>query len=376
MTIRVVLAAQADAALSQPAGRVLLVHADHAFSDLAEAIDTAFGRWDLTPLHQFEVEGRILLSPEGTGEDPEDEASDEVTVGEVGLRVGARFSYVFDLGEQWTHECSVEEVGVDPFEVAGDEPEVPVPVYGWGVIPDQYGRLSEDDDEDAEDAAAGWTGPPLDEDDGEPAEDLEDWDADEAASWVVVRDALAVVPREPDDDALRAALARLRSAAQESDAWPYRALWAAADLDAEDEPGDERRTWVALAAGVIVPSEDVGVDAELLGAWAALEPADWAGAVIELVRSGPGTEVTAEAVLDMIARCPEVEEEDLTDEGEAVLLEGLGVAVELWTALGIVADGRLTRLGQWGLPEALREAWDGDDVAGAVGDASGGVRGA
>jgi hypothetical protein len=226
MTIRVVLAGQGEADLPQPPGRVLVAHADHAFSDLAEAIDTAFGRWDLTPLHQFEVEGRVLLSDP---DDSEAEATDEVTLGEVGLRGGARFTYLFDLGEGWTHECTVEEVGVDPFDLTGEEPDVPVPVFGWGLLPDQYGRLTENDEESAGD---GWQDttevPPSEDAEATPFEgDLDEWDAAETASWQVVAAAIDGVEREPDRDALSAVIATLRTAGNDAD-WPLDVLWAAA----------------------------------------------------------------------------------------------------------------------------------------------------
>jgi hypothetical protein len=364
MTIRVVLTGRPDAALAQQPGRVLLVHADHSFADLAEAIDGAFGRWDLTPLHQFEVEGRMLLSAEASTDDPEAEASDEVTVGEVGLRTGARFTYVFDLGEQWSHESLVEEVGVDPFEAAGEEPDVPVPVYGWGTVPDQYGRVTEDDENegtpDAPEASSVW----ADREEGfdEDFEDeLEDWAADESASWAVVRAALAGVQRDLDEAALSAAATRLREQSADPLTADVAALWAASSLDADDPPRDDLDLWMSLAAGVVSPRQDVGLPDDALAAWGALEPADWAGAVIEMVRAGPGVQVTPAEALEMIARCPEVEEDDLTDEGERVLLEGLGVAVMLWKALGVLdTDGRLTPLGAWGLPESLQRAWDGE----------------
>jgi precorrin-8X/cobalt-precorrin-8 methylmutase len=35
--------------------------------------------------------------------------------------------------------------GVDPVEVYGVAPAAPVPIWGWGSIPDQYGRRTEDD---------------------------------------------------------------------------------------------------------------------------------------------------------------------------------------------------------------------------------------
>jgi hypothetical protein len=359
MTIRVVLTRQADAELPQPAGRVLLAHADHSFSDLAEAIDTAFGRWDLTPLHQFEVEGRVLLSD---ADDPEAEETEDVTLGEVGLRGGARFTYLFDLGEGWTHECTVEDIGVDPFDLAGEEPDVPVPVFGWGLLPDQYGRLAEDDEDVGTDVWADTAEALEDVGEEEPFEDqVEDWDAAETASWDVVASAIGDLERSPDTEALAAVTASLRAAGDDGD-WPAAVLWAAADVDRANPPDDDEELWVLLAAGVVAPRGDVPLDADRARAWAALEAADWAGAVIELVRAGPGTSVTPEAVLERIAACPEVEEDELSDEGRATVIAGLDVVIELWRGLGVVgADGRLTQLGHWGLPEALAEAWASED---------------
>lgn len=357
MTIRVVLTRQAEAELPQPPGRVLLAHTEHSFSDLAEAIDVAFGRWDLTPLNSFEVEGRVLAS------EPDDDAEDwdDVTLGDVGLRGGARFTYVFDLGEGWSHECTVEEVGVDPFDLVGEGPDVPVPVFGWGYLPDQYGRLTEDGDEPVgswEDTAA------EDERDEEAYEDerYEDWDAEEHASWAIVDEAIADVERHPDRDALAEVTARLRT--RGGDDWTVDVLWAAADVDPDNPPDADEELWIVLAAGVVAPREGVPLDADRTGAWAALERADWAGAVIELVRAGPGAAVTPDAVLELIAACPEVEEADLSPEGRETLLTGLEVVIALWRFLGVAGpDGLLTPLGHWGLPEALAEAWEGQEAA-------------
>jgi hypothetical protein len=353
MTIRVVLARQADDDLPQPPGRVLLAHADHSFSDLAEAIDTAFGRWDLTPLHEFEVEGRLLVSE---GDDREAEETEDVTLGEVGLRGGARFTYLFDLGEGWMHECTVEDIGVDPFDLAGEEPDVPVPVFGWGMLPDQYGRLTEDEDDGGdlwdEGGAAGPAGAATDV--------TADWDTAATGSWAVVAEAIRDVEREPDADALATATSALRASGDAD--WPVEVLWAAADVDRAAPPADDEELWVLLAAGVVAPRAPVPLDAERASAWAALEPADWAGSVIELVRAGPDTTITPESLLERIAACPEVEEDELSNEGEATVLAGLGVVIELWRALGAVgADDRLTQLGHWGLAEALAEAWSGDE---------------
>lgn len=370
MTIRVVLTGRSDRTVTPPPGRVLLAHADHAFSDLAEAIDTAFGRWDLTPLHQFEVEGRILVTAGSAEEgDLEAEDSDEVTLGEVGLRTAARFLYVFDVGEGWTHECTVEEIGVDPFELTGEEPDVPVPVFGWGTIPDQYGRRTEDDDEATDGDDLGFDDEAddarlvdVDADDA-PATDLdsfddeddEDWADAADAAWAVVARALAGVEPAAQLDALAAAVSHLR-AGEGSAA----VLWAAAGLEPDDAPADDEELWLELAAAAVRPRGAVPLDDDLVAAWGALEPADWAGAVIELVRAGVGTPAGPEELLALIERCPEVEGDELGEEDEALLLDGLEVVVDLWASLGALdAGGALTPLGRWGLPRALERAWDG-----------------
>lgn len=360
MTIRVVLHGGRGTDLDFPPGRVLLVHADHAFNELAEAIDAVFGRWDPNPEHVFEVEGRRLVPSGATealvdGIDAED--SEEVTIGEVGLRLGARFSYVFDPVHRWVHECIVFSVDVDPFDLHGEEPDRPVPILGWGTVPDQYGRVAEDDDPDAEeeDDESEWL--EDDEDLLEATGDLASWQESETGSWEIVQEALADVDRPRPQDDLTAAVQRLRAAPGAGD-WRAGVLWAAAGFETEDPPSDDEEFWVELAAGVVSPRDPVPLDAERESAWAALEPADWTGAIVELVRGGVGQPAGADTILDLVVACPEVDNEDLTEEDEEVLLAGFATVVELWQALGVVdADQRLTALGRWGLPEALQLAW-------------------
>lgn len=62
---------------------------------------------------------------------------------------GAEFQFTFDLGDNWTHRCVVAEEKVDPLEVLGIRPTAPLPYWGWGSIPDQYGRRWADDDGEA-----------------------------------------------------------------------------------------------------------------------------------------------------------------------------------------------------------------------------------
>ena len=61
MTIRISLLGGGGIACDPPPGRVMLVGPRHTFADLAEAIDAAFARWDLSHLHMFELtDGRHI----------------------------------------------------------------------------------------------------------------------------------------------------------------------------------------------------------------------------------------------------------------------------------------------------------------------------
>jgi hypothetical protein len=145
LTIRVELVGWAGEQIDPPPGRDLLVTVNDSLFDLALAIDTAFARWDRGHLHAFRF-------PDGSeyvlgGAEEGDEATDtmSVTLGDTVSAPGARFEYVFDLGDDWLHRCEVRSVDVDPEEEFGEEPSAPVPLFGWGMIPDQYGRTKPDE---------------------------------------------------------------------------------------------------------------------------------------------------------------------------------------------------------------------------------------
>jgi hypothetical protein len=118
----------------------------------------------------------------------------------------------------------------------------------------------------------------------------------------------------------------------------------------------------------------IGVASPSLEPVTPLRPADWAGAVIGLVRSGVNAVATAEDLVRYARQCPEIMSATGSgDEGEAYdpfaggvaddesLRRGFEVALLSWEALGAVSDQRwLTRLGWWGLPRALARAWNGD----------------
>jgi len=132
-------------------GRIFLVGPSHTFEQFAEAIDAAFARWDLSHLHNFELkDGRLIGYPDDSF-GPElvwlDHAMLKVA---KELKPGDEFEYVFDLGDNWRHRCTVEAEKGDPVEEYGIVPNVPAPIWGWGSIPDQYGRAAFDleDEED------------------------------------------------------------------------------------------------------------------------------------------------------------------------------------------------------------------------------------
>lgn len=333
MTIRVVLRGRAGDPPAAAPGRVLLASTDHTLADLADAIDRAFGRWDLTPLHRFELGGRTI--------------DDDAGVTLAALPPAGAARYTFDLGEGWQHDLEVEEVGVDP----GDGGITTL--FGWGTIPDQYGRLTEGEDDlfvDLADDAGPDPGGGLDWD--EEAE-LAAWDEARGDAWRVVEEAVAEVDRRIPAEDLRRAGAALRDGAGDP---ARRLLFQAAGLDSL--PDGDAELWTVLAAAVVEPQGEPEVPADVEAAWAALEPADWAGAVIELVRGGIGEPADPDDVVALIERCPEIEGPELTDDDVDVLTTAFGIVVDLWEALGAVdADHRLTALGRWGLPEALRAAW-------------------
>ncbi len=61
-------------------------------------------------------------------------------VGQLPRSLSEQFAYVFDLGDNWQHLCTVGPKLADPMESLGTVPDRPLPCWGWGDIPDQYGR--------------------------------------------------------------------------------------------------------------------------------------------------------------------------------------------------------------------------------------------
>jgi hypothetical protein len=145
LQIKVELLGGLDVECDPAPGRVFAVAPSVTFERLGEAINSAFGRWDLSHLHLFELADgrRIGFSDVGPGEhDWLDHAA--VKVG-AALRPGDEFGFVFDLGDEWRHRCQVLGDKLDAREHFGELPLAPVILWGWGWLPDQYGRENDDD---------------------------------------------------------------------------------------------------------------------------------------------------------------------------------------------------------------------------------------
>lgn len=127
-------------------GRIFIVGPAHTFSALADAVNAAFARWDLSHLHEFELAGGRRIG----FVDPDPFEDDDVVEDHAGVKVasavmpGDEFGFVFDFGDRWEHRCCVLGHKADPRQEwgSGALPGQPVAIWGWGLIPDQYGRES------------------------------------------------------------------------------------------------------------------------------------------------------------------------------------------------------------------------------------------
>jgi len=200
------------------------------------------------------------------------------------------------------------------------------------------------------------------------------WEAAERYAVALLQEALPEARAVPVPvEELTAAAARFRSAARK---WPYRQLARAAwgQRPRRRWPADDADLWLDAAGAMAAMQGRFDADLRLLGPVTVLRPADWAGAVIGLVRSGVHVTVTAGDLVRYARGCPETgSTPGPGDEAVAYdpfaggvvddesLCRGFEAALLAWEAIGAVSEQRwLTRLGWWGLPRALARAWNGD----------------
>ncbi|MEW1566068.1 hypothetical protein AB0454_24145 [Streptomyces sp. NPDC093509] len=148
LSVRVELVSGHGGDLWPRPGRIFAAARTHSFTQLASAVDLAFGRWDLAHLHLFTLsDGVTRISPlEWWGGEAPDGTLDGSVTKLSRLQPGEQFAYVFDMGDDWAHICTVGGQRIDPLEELGEVPDSPVPYWGWGSLPDQYARRWDGDD--------------------------------------------------------------------------------------------------------------------------------------------------------------------------------------------------------------------------------------
>jgi|HubBroStandDraft_1064217.scaffolds.fasta_scaffold25694_1 hypothetical protein len=231
---------------------------------------------------------------------------------------------------------------------------------------------------------------------------LAEWDAADAEALSLLQALLARVGDRPLPlEDLRAASARLREAIGRP-GWPGKLLIECGGLGPRSLPADDVELWLSLTAGVASPkgSEDwnerpVGDgDGELdetdsaVAAICAIDHFDWLAVMTALTAGGPGTSASAADLATYVRDYDPDEDADPEGEGvegvdaadnedfdpgdldeddddfgddefDELTMEGLFLPVtSLWQILGAIDDDdRLTPLGWWGLPEAMRRVW-------------------
>jgi hypothetical protein len=236
---------------------------------------------------------------------------------------------------------------------------------------------------------------------------IADWAAADAEALDALGDLLQAAGARPVPAAeLRAATARLRADIARP-GWPGQMLTAFSGLDEAAMPAGDEDMWLALAASVASPEgdpmsaedkefaralewagdedddrdDDHEADGELdelsaaMAAVCALEHFDWLAVMSALVAGGPGTPASAADLARYVREfdpgpddampgddgLSAVADDDglIGDDYDDLSIEGLFLHVTaMWSVLGAIDhDDRLTALGWWGLPEAMRRAW-------------------
>jgi hypothetical protein len=245
----------------------------------------------------------------------------------------------------------------------------------------------------------------LDEED---AELFAEWDAADADALSGLEAVLAQAGERPvPATELSAVSTRLREIITES-VWPAELLIECGGLEPKQLPADDAELWLTLAAGVASPvgtddwapgEEDE--DGELsdtdsaIAAICSIEHFDWLAVISALASGGPGTPSSAADLAGYVRDFDPDEDDELDDEELLVVeveldaeededededdeldegedfefaefedfdelgMESLFLPVTtLWQVLGAIdEDDRLTALGWWGLPEAMRRVW-------------------
>lgn len=193
-----------------------------------------------------------------------------------------------------------------------------------------------------------------------------EWDAAEQAASDDLRAVLAEVGERRRPELELESTCRVLRTALARGGWPADLLVACGGVDPNELPSDNAELWLTLAAGVVHPvgeppeddleqdrdEDELGENLERDVALIALDHEEWLAVAVALAWGGPGTRACAEDLARFVSG-----EEEGNDDLD-VLVGWFSTVVELWRMLGVINDlEQLTRLGWWGLPEALLRAW-------------------
>ncbi len=124
LSIRVELIEGGGRTLWPRSGRLFAAARSYTFAALAEAIDTAFARWDRAHLCLFKLtDGTDVCGPIPWDDPPEGSVQAPATRLSR-LAAGEQFLYIFDMGDDWTHLCTVADERIDPLGII---PSTPLP---------------------------------------------------------------------------------------------------------------------------------------------------------------------------------------------------------------------------------------------------------
>jgi hypothetical protein len=209
----------------------------------------------------------------------------------------------------------------------------------------------------------------LDESDDE---FMAEWAEAEADALAELRDNLGQLPGRPvpETDLLDAS-ARLRALLRNTlPEWPRDLLSACAGLGEAELPDDDAELWLQVAAGIVAPADELpgsresdadlaagylSRDEEAMVALCALDHYDWLAVGTGIARGGPGTPANADHLARFVSEYDPDEVDDQADAAAGMFMH----VIELWRVLGAVDDNdTVTRLGWWGIPEAVQRAWE------------------
>ncbi|MCC7076488.1 MAG: hypothetical protein IT198_05130 [Acidimicrobiia bacterium] len=202
--------------------------------------------------------------------------------------------------------------------------------------------------------------PPEEDDDPDTDAYLAAWDEASLEAAMILVDALQGETGKPPPQPDLAEAAQAVRAGVASGIWPFDHIARANAWTDEPLPEDDGETVLWTAGSLLIMEEDPGLETDEASLVLTLEFGDWVGAVLGLVRAGPGADASPAKLVDHIDICPEVE--GGVDDADRPLVEAaFGVVAPSWEAAGVIdANRRLTPLGAWILPRMLTLAWGVD----------------